>query len=210
MAEEHRSANSRRITRLADKFKNKKYRDGYVGAHTRRFLAHQMRALRGDTSQTEFGKLLDKPQSVVSRLEDPDYGKWTMQTLLEVAASLNRAAIVRIVDFHTFLRFTEDMSETALCPVVFDESQIAVAVVGANLPNAEVRAGGSDHPIRTPEVRAADLLRIPQITLRTQDDINKWDSGVVEAKVATELSGHSHMASASARHAWHSGEVHVN
>jgi len=66
------------------------------------FLARQMRAFRGDNSTSDFGKILDKPQSVVSRLEDPNYGKWTLQSLFDVAAKLNVAVTVRFVDFPNF------------------------------------------------------------------------------------------------------------
>jgi hypothetical protein len=52
-------------------------------------LAEQIRKLRGSTSQTAFGQLIGKPQSVVSRLEDAAYGKVTLQTLLDIAAALD-------------------------------------------------------------------------------------------------------------------------
>jgi hypothetical protein len=120
MANEPKFGRSHRITRLTEKLRNKRYRDSYVDANVRRFLAQQFRALRGDMSQEEFGKLIGKPQSVVSRLEDPAYGKFALQTLLEVAASLNRAVVARIVDFPTFLRFTEDVSQQAICPSGYD------------------------------------------------------------------------------------------
>ena len=119
---ERPSARSRRITSLTEKFQNKRYRDSYVGATNRRFLAQQLRALRGDMPQEEFGKLIDKPQSVVSRHEDPSYGKFTQQTLHEIAASLNLAVFTRIVDFPTFLRLTEDMSESAIRPAPYDQT----------------------------------------------------------------------------------------
>jgi hypothetical protein len=121
MPGERQPASSRRILRLGEKFRDKRYRDSYVATHVRQFLAQQMRALRGSISQTDFGRVLDKPQSVVSRLEDPSYGKWTLQTLLDVAAKLERAVIVRIVDFPTFLRFTEDVSEAAIHPLAYGE-----------------------------------------------------------------------------------------
>lgn len=130
MVDERPSARSRRVLRLTEKFRNKRYRDSYVSANVRRFLAQQFRSLRGDLSQEEFGKILGKPQSVVSRLEDPAYGKFALQTLLEVAASLDRAVIARIVDFPTFLRFTEDMSESAMCPAGYDPNVLDRMAVG--------------------------------------------------------------------------------
>ena len=117
-------ASSHRFARLVPKLADKAYRNSYVAHQTRQFLARQVRALRGDKSQNEFGALLDKPQSVVSRLEDPNYGKWTLQTLFDVAARLDRAVIVRIVDYPTFLRFTSDMTDAAARPEAYEQDAV--------------------------------------------------------------------------------------
>ena len=117
-------ASSHRFARLVPKLADKAYRNSYVAHQTRQFLARQVRALRGDKSQNEFGVLLDKPQSVVSRLEDPNYGKWTLQTLFDVAASLDRAVIVRIVDYPTFLRFTSYMTDAAARPEAYEQDAV--------------------------------------------------------------------------------------
>src|SRR2546429_9880473 len=104
MDEGRQLADSPRLRSLIKKFRDRAYRDSYVASHTRRFLARQMRKFRGEKSQSEFGELIDKRQTVVSRLEDPKYGKWTLQTLFDIAAKLNVAVIVRFVDIPTFLR----------------------------------------------------------------------------------------------------------
>jgi transcriptional regulator with XRE-family HTH domain len=89
-------------------------------AHSlRAFLADQIRALRGDLSQRAFGALIGKPQSVVSRLESEDYGKVSLQTLIDIAEQLDIALLVRFTDFPTFLRATADQSETAIAPSAF-------------------------------------------------------------------------------------------
>src|SRR6266404_2487325 len=103
MDDEPQSVDSPRSARLAEKMHSKAYRDAYVASHTRQFLARQMREFRGERSQTEFGKFIEKQQTVVSRLEDPNYGNWNLRTLFEVAKWLNVAVLVRFVDFPTFL-----------------------------------------------------------------------------------------------------------
>ncbi|MEX2166220.1 MAG: helix-turn-helix transcriptional regulator [Methyloceanibacter sp.] len=111
------------LTRTADlttKFAKKGYRDSYVARHIKSFLASQIRLLRGANSQAAFGRLLGKPQSVVSRLEDPDYGQVTLQTLLDIASKLDVALIVRFVSFPIFVRFTNDLSPAALAPQSYD------------------------------------------------------------------------------------------
>ena len=52
---EHDLVASHRFLSLADKFHDKRYRDGYVAAHTRGVLARQMRNFRGELTQGEFG-----------------------------------------------------------------------------------------------------------------------------------------------------------
>src|SRR5262249_18551523 len=81
MERERHLADSHRLRSLIEKFRDKAYRDSYIAAHTRRFLARQMRKFRGEKSQVAFGDVIGKRQTVVSRLEDPNYGKWTLQTL---------------------------------------------------------------------------------------------------------------------------------
>lgn len=110
--------------RLFEKLKRKPYRDAFVAEHVRTGIAHQIVVLRDQRgwSQGDLAKKLDKPQSVVSRLENPDYGKATISTLLEVAATYDVALVVRYVSFPEFLRQTRDVSIEAMEVESFDES----------------------------------------------------------------------------------------
>jgi hypothetical protein len=60
MNEEHSHVASSRFFKLAQQFRDKEFRDTYVAAHTRRFLARQMRKFRSRLSQTEFAEQLGK------------------------------------------------------------------------------------------------------------------------------------------------------
>ena len=71
-------------------------------------VANQIKALRGDQSQAEFGAIVGKTQSVISRLEDPDL-----------------ALIVKVVDYPTFLRSITDYSEESLVPSAYSPNQIS-------------------------------------------------------------------------------------
>ncbi len=112
--------------RLLEKLKSKAYRQAYVAEHVRTGIAFQIRALRAQRgwSQKRFAEELGKPQSVVSRLEDPDYGKVSVQTLLEGAAAFDVALLIQYVSFPEFLHRTQDVSPEALQADSFDERQL--------------------------------------------------------------------------------------
>jgi hypothetical protein len=102
--------------KLIERLKRPGYRAGYVAEHVRRGIAYQIRALRDQRqwNQGTFSKQLGKPQSVVSRLEDPSYGKVTLQTLLEVAKTFDVALQVRFVPFSEFLLQTRDVTSASM------------------------------------------------------------------------------------------------
>ncbi len=106
------------------KFLQKDYRDGYLQTAVRGNIAYQIQALREKfkLTQTAFADKLGKKQSVVSRLEDSEYGKVTVQTLLDVACSLDVALMVRFVSYPEFLTRTQNMSIEALQPQTIFES----------------------------------------------------------------------------------------
>lgn len=109
--------------KLMEKLGRKAYRAAYVGEHVRRGIAAQIRAMRDQRgwNQGKLSKELGKPQSVVSRLEDPSYGKVTVQTLLEVAATFDVALQIRFVPFSSFLQQTRDVSTRSMLVVSFSD-----------------------------------------------------------------------------------------
>jgi|SRR6516162_892031 hypothetical protein len=134
-------ANSRRLSSLTEKFHNKQYRDGYVAAHTRRVLAEQMRNFRGSLSQADFAEKLGKQKTVIGRLENPAYGGWSVRTMFEIARKLNVAVFARFVDFPTFLKYTNDLSDGALNPTPYEpeiDGDIANTRVEARAPLKEL------------------------------------------------------------------------
>ncbi|MER9248922.1 helix-turn-helix transcriptional regulator [Mesorhizobium sp. M0590] len=73
-------------------------------------------------SQADFAQKTGKTQSVISRLESTEYGKVTVQTLLDIASGLDVALLVQFVSYPDFLQRTADMSDKALQPETIQES----------------------------------------------------------------------------------------
>ena len=105
-------------------FKNKKLRDSYISGRVRTYIALQIRELRErlKLSQAQFAKKIGKPQSVVSRLEDTDYGRVTLKTLLDIAETLNISVVVKFASFDEFLRQHGNVSPSALAVETYDET----------------------------------------------------------------------------------------
>jgi transcriptional regulator with XRE-family HTH domain len=107
-----------------EKFASKKYRDGYLQSRVRGFIAYQIQALREKLglTQAQFAELTGKKQSTISRLEDTEYGKVSVQTLLDIACAADVALVVKFASYPEFLDQTRNMSVEALQPRTIQDS----------------------------------------------------------------------------------------
>jgi transcriptional regulator with XRE-family HTH domain len=82
-------------------FQSKDYRDGFLDTDVKGGIALQIQALRekAGLSQEAFAKKIGKKQSVVSRLENTEYGAVNVNTLLEIAKALDIGLQVRFCDY---------------------------------------------------------------------------------------------------------------
>ena len=105
-----------RISLVRRLVESKAFRDGYVFEHVRNGLAFQLRGIRDALgwSQAKMGQEVGKPQNVISRLEDPNYGRPNLQTLLEIASGLGMGLLVKFVPFSRLVQEYEDVSPEAL------------------------------------------------------------------------------------------------
>lgn len=108
--------------------KNKEVRDAYVEAEITSALAHQIRAMRmdRDLTQAQLAKQMKTTQAAISRLEDPSYGKLTLQTLFELSHAFDTGLRVEFVSTLNMLNATYKPNEAARHVPSFEEESVDV------------------------------------------------------------------------------------
>ncbi len=123
--------------KLVSKLSTPAYRHAYMLEGVKTWIARQVRTLREqrDWSQEDLGRETGKPQSAISRVEDPDYGKLTLQTLFDLARAYDVPLLVQFVEWSDWLSRMNDSSTEALQKESF--SAAALTDLGAGQIVAE-------------------------------------------------------------------------
>lgn len=93
---------------------DKEYRDAYMEAAVEQGVAWQIKINRQHRhlSQKALASAMGTQQSAISRLEDPDYGCHSLETLLEVAKVFDCALSVKFVSYSELASDSENLSES--------------------------------------------------------------------------------------------------
>lgn len=92
------------------------FRQGYMEASVEEGIAWQIKANRRGRkiSQKELAVRIGSKQAAISRLEDPTYGKYSLETLIKVAHAFDCALSVRFISYAKLAIESADLSPTAL------------------------------------------------------------------------------------------------
>ncbi|HEY93605.1 MAG TPA: helix-turn-helix transcriptional regulator [Dehalococcoidia bacterium] len=107
--------------KLWENLKEKDFRDQFIDAHVDEGIAFQIRSLRNKKEQTqpEFAQELGVKQPLVSAWENPNYGKYSLNTLKKLAKAFDVGLLVRFVSFHTLMNWTIDLNPDDIAPLSF-------------------------------------------------------------------------------------------
>ena len=121
---------------LRSSFQDPVYRHAFLEEHVRSFIALQIRALREQRglTQAKLGEAMGKAQAWISCLEDPDYGKVSVTTLLELAEAFDTSLEIRFVPFSETLDRLSKLDSDAFAVPSLEEDE------GAQEPGQPVQA----------------------------------------------------------------------
>lgn len=98
---------------LWNKFQDRKYRAAFADCQMRRGVAFEIRALRKKRgwNQKELAEAAGITQGVVSRAEDPNYGKLSVSTILKIAGAFDVPFMGHFGSFRELESWFNDLSE---------------------------------------------------------------------------------------------------
>jgi transcriptional regulator with XRE-family HTH domain len=110
-----------RRQQLISSLRDREYRTEWAADHTG--VAFQIRAMRAKRgwSQEELARRVGMAQERISRLEDANYGRYSLRTLKRLAAAFDVALIVRFAPFSAAVDHLAGLSPDDLYVPPFDD-----------------------------------------------------------------------------------------
>ena len=139
---------------LVEKLQDKEYRDAFVSEGVFSRLPLKIHALREQRrwSQKQLGEKAGVAQAWVSKLEDPNYGKLTLSTLLRLASAFDVGLEVDFVPFSKVLDDALNLSQEPFKVASFEEDR------GFSPTSETTRLPGKLPVVMTRERHYADIL----------------------------------------------------
>lgn len=88
-------------------------------------IAFQIRSLRNRQNRTQdkLAELLGVTQPLISEWENPEYGKYTLKTLKDLAKAFDVGLMVRFASFGELVDTTANLTPDIIAPPSFNEEQ---------------------------------------------------------------------------------------
>ena len=107
---------------LATRLRDRDYREAFLSSTINSTIAYQIRDLRRehDLGQADLGNLTGMKQTAISRLENPDYGNLSVNTLKRIAKAFDVALMVRFIPYSELTRWRLTIGSKEMTPAAFD------------------------------------------------------------------------------------------
>jgi transcriptional regulator with XRE-family HTH domain len=145
--------------RLVEELKDKKFRDAYVAEHVKTSVPIQIYILREQRrwNQTQLAERAKTTQTVISRLEDHDYGRLSISSLLKLASAFDVALLIKFVPFTRLFKEFEDTSPEALSAKSFLEELPDIAAWAEdNEVEQEERPAARSNPLNATDFEVSN------------------------------------------------------
>ena len=126
-----------------ESLRDPEFRKQLIDEHINVGIAFQIRSLRDrqKLTQTKLAELLGVKQPLISEWENPNYGKYTLGTLKDLAKVFDVGLLVRFVPFSTLVDWTLDLTSDGIAPPNFSEEQhhATASVLAAYYPMEDIK-----------------------------------------------------------------------
>jgi transcriptional regulator with XRE-family HTH domain len=130
---------------FVEQLDDKEFRNEFVADQVRAHVALLIRALREqegrEWTQTELGARAGMPQNVISRLEDPDYGKFSLQTALKIAAAYDLPLWIDMPEWEDWFRLIGNLPNDKIARHGFNAKNLSRQAQAAKLRHSTGSAG---------------------------------------------------------------------
>jgi transcriptional regulator with XRE-family HTH domain len=184
---------------LLTRLRNQEYREAFISSTISSTIAYQIRGLRKRLvlDQAALGALAGMKQTAISRLENPDYGNLSVNTLKRIARALDVGLIVRFAPFSEILRWRLAMSQGDMAPAVFSEDTELDATVDRIFDgHTNLGTGTLLHFVRVPAPKQSidDSTVVPLMAqfhgkMPPVPDVQDWTTNANSMRMASNEDG---------------------
>jgi transcriptional regulator with XRE-family HTH domain len=110
---------------IGESLRDPEYRHQFVEEEINVGIAFQIRSLRNrqNLTQANLADRLDVKQPLVSSWENPDYGRYSLGTLKDLAKAFDVGLLVRFVPFSKLVDWIVNLPNDAIAPPSFGEEE---------------------------------------------------------------------------------------
>lgn len=121
------NTNNEQEAAIKKRLLNKKHREAFVSASVDQTIPFQIRAMRlakdRNWTQQELASRSGMKQERISTCENPNYGRFSLQTLKQLASAFDVALIVRFAPFSELVEWESNLSPGSLEIKNFDKEE---------------------------------------------------------------------------------------